>query len=100
MSNGTRIARAIVNCAKNLSSDTSDIISGVVTSVSPLRVKVDKLELTETFLIKGALVTEKRIQIGGEEILLWRDLQVGDNVYLLRVSGGQKFFILQRKEGA
>lgn len=33
------------------------------------------------------------------KILLWRGLQVGDVVYLLRVAKGQTYFVLQREEG-
>lgn len=33
------------------------------------------------------------------KILLWRGLQVGDVVYLLRVAKGQSYFVIQRQEG-
>lgn len=33
------------------------------------------------------------------EICLWRGLEVGDVVYLLRMNRGQKYFVLQREEG-
>lgn len=33
------------------------------------------------------------------KILLWRGLQVGDGVYLLRVAKGQTYFVMQRQEG-
>ena len=33
------------------------------------------------------------------KILLWRGLQVGDIVYLLRVAKGQTYFVMQRQEG-
>lgn len=33
------------------------------------------------------------------KILLWRGLQVGDVVYMLRVGQGQTYFVLQRIEG-
>lgn len=33
------------------------------------------------------------------KILLWRGLQEGDIVYLLRVAKGQSYFVLQRQEG-
>lgn len=33
------------------------------------------------------------------KILLWRGLQVNDVVYMLRVAGGQTFYVLQRVEG-
>lgn len=34
-----------------------------------------------------------------ENIRLWRGLLVNDIVYMLRISGGQQFLVLQRKEG-
>lgn len=33
------------------------------------------------------------------KILLWRGLQIGDVVYLLRVAKGQSYFVMQRQEG-
>lgn len=32
-------------------------------------------------------------------LTLWRGLQVGDNVLMLRGAGGQKYYVLQRQEG-
>lgn len=33
------------------------------------------------------------------EVLLWRGLQPGDSVYMLKHSEGNKYYVLQRKEG-
>lgn len=107
----------------------ADIVSGTVTSVEPLQVKIsDKLILTDKNLILGALVKETyrtfpdwdtpqftddcepggsgdamydahNHQISNFTVKLWRGLQVGDVVYLLRVAKGQTYFILQREEG-
>jgi hypothetical protein len=33
------------------------------------------------------------------EIRLWRGLQIGDNVRLLRINEGQTYFVLEREEG-
>lgn len=33
------------------------------------------------------------------EIRLWRGLQVGDNVRMLRINEGQSYFVLEREEG-
>jgi hypothetical protein len=98
-----------------------DIVIGEVTSVYPLRVKIENRELTESFLIVGALCQEKRIsgyaftipehthEMGNEitepskstptDVLLWRGLWVGDKVLMLKVGRGQKYYILQREEG-
>ena len=125
-------------------SQFSDVLSGLVTEVNPIKIKIgDKLVLTEKNLILSAFVQETWINIPtthGEEgsdnvfmhrheinaetelandgqgsdhkhaikvfteyalpkILLWRGLQVGDRVYLLRVAKGQSYFVLQRQEG-
>lgn len=34
-----------------------------------------------------------------EDVLLWRGLQVGDKVLMIKLSRGQRYFILQRLEG-
>lgn len=123
----------------------TDVITGKVTSVEPLKIKIgDKLEITERNLVLSALVQETWINtpttpdplepaddkyqhrhyIDAEtelandgqgadhkhaikvytefalpKILLWRGLQVGDIVYLLRVAKAQTYFVLQRQEG-
>lgn len=38
-------------------------------------------------------------EFANPKILLWRGLQVGDVVYLLRVAKGQTYFVMQRQEG-
>jgi hypothetical protein len=103
-----------------------DIVEGEVTSVSPLKVKVDNRELTEAFLILGALCQETIItrtadsgtyifenphghtgvhgatsedNCGIYQIKLWRGLKVGDKVMMIKLGRGQKYYVLQRKEG-
>ena len=142
------LGKTLLQAAKQHSqipdSQFSDVLSGLVTEVNPLKIKVgDKLILTEKNLILSAFVQETWINIPtthGEEgvddvfmhrheinaetelandgqgadhkhaikvftefalpkILLWRGLQVGDRVYLLRVAKGQSYFVLQRQEG-
>ena len=96
---------------------------------------IGKIELTESFLVVGALCKATTIKIPKRDtythkhkilehttepagpdlhthvinefysedalpdILLWRGLQVGDEVYMIRFSDGQKYYVLQRKEG-
>lgn len=144
MSNGERLVKTIQKMAKPFESDSSDVIIGTVTSVEPLKIKVDKIELTEQFLVLSAFVQETIITGVGEHnhsidsaitgdagghshtynsqststqpphshsipgrdankttltIKLWGGLQVNDAVYLLRCSGGQKYFVLQKIGG-
>lgn len=135
MSDASRLVKAMQAASQKPENEKVDIITGTVTSVSPLKIKTDKIELTETFLVLGALCKSTTIKIperdanthkhkvpqhttqpAGEsphthtidefytevalpDILLWRGLQVGDEVYMIRFSEGQKYYVLQRKEG-
>lgn len=160
MSDASRLVEAMRKAAKPKENEIVDIVTGTVTSINPLKIKTDKIELTESFLILGALCKRTTIKIPNDtlahthdipsvttestnlsshgshthstsdgasgsatvtdhephahmvpagktglsrgyfpEIVLWRDLQVGDDVYMLRCSAGQKYYVLQRKEG-
>ena len=138
MSNASRLVKAMQKASKPKENDIVDIVIGTVTSVSPLKIKTDKLELTESFLILGALCKETKIKVPAAnnsshrhkvpehttesasvgdngshthtiselfteysmpDILLWRGLKVGDVVYMIRCCEGQKYYVLQRKEG-
>lgn len=116
--------------------ELSDLCFGVVTSISPLAIKLDnKFIIQEQFLILGAMVKQTIIKVpvdhdyehlhvvpehttemGGNpahthavlpfntekahpEIMLWRGLEVGDKVRLLRCFSGQRYYILERQEG-
>lgn len=138
MSDASRLVNAMRRAAAPKENDVVDIVTGTVISVNPLKIKVDRLELSESFLILSALCKETKIKVPQPEgnlhfhtipqhttqatsvgdlgshthtisamntetampdILLWRGLQVGDDVYMLRCSNGQKYYVLQRKEG-
>lgn len=94
--------------------DTTDLMFGVVTSVNPLKIKVDnRYELTSDFLILSALCKQTTIEIPAHHhtlagsdttdaltsITLWRGLQIGDKVRMLRVNKGQTFYVIEREEG-
>ena len=135
MSDASRLVKAMQAASQKPENEKVDIITGTVTSVSPLKIKTDKIELTETFLVLGALcksttikiperdanthkhkvpqhttepagpgphthtINEFYTEVALPDILLWRGLQVGDEVYMIRFSEGQKYYVLQRKEG-
>lgn len=92
MTDASRLVRAMQKVATPKENDVVDMVIGTVTSVSPLRIKTDKITLSETFLIVGALCKSKYVG----DTLLWRGLQVGDSVYMIRFSKGQKYFELWR----
>ena len=144
MSSGERLVKTLQKMARPFESDITDLVIGTVTSIEPLKIKIDKVELTESFLILSAFVQETIItgvaehkhsidgdtsgeagghshtynsqststqpphshSIPGREanattltIKLWDGLKLNDAVYLLRCSGGQKYFVLQKIGG-
>ena len=133
MSDGRKLAQLMIKASQPKPSQQVDFVIGQVTSVKPLKVKVGKVELTETFLVVGALCKETTIKFltnGNDkhqitinehstssasnhthtvlafdttttlpDITLWRGLKVGDIVYMIKLSSGQKYFIMQREEG-
>ena len=124
MSDGHRLAQLMRQAGRQPQNEVVDIVMGQVTSVKPLKVKIENRELTESFLVVGALCQETRISGSAftipththklsedtedktepsastpTSVLLWRGLRVGDRVFMLKVSRGQKYYILQREEG-
>lgn len=123
MNSGARLLTVFRKFTKEpkKSSDFSDVVYGQVVSVAPLSIKIDdKNVISSNMLVVGALCKETIIKIPfpekGEvkhkhqgvhgptsmelpQIQLWRGLNVGDTVILIRFAQGQKYFVLQRKEG-
>lgn len=121
MSDGHRLAQLMRQAGRTPQNEIVDIVVGEVTSTKPLKVKVENRELTESFLILGALCKEYRIgansftipththTVDGStttpdkstptDVLIWRGLKVGDKVLMLKVGRGQKYYLLQRVEG-
>ena len=90
MSDGHRLAKMMRDARRTPQNEVVDIVEGEVTSVSPLKVKVDNRELTEAFLILGTLC---------QQTSMWRGLNAGDKVMMIKLARGQKYYIIQRKEG-
>lgn len=119
---GERIASLIKEAAGN-KQDFSDVLYGKVTSISPLKVRVEgKFEIGKESLQLSRTVqdltlsfsvptyTANHKQIDGESVVgslsqgsrqvtlqVFRDLRVGDEVSLLRGRKGQLFHILDRR---
>lgn len=91
----------------------TDYVYGEVTSIEPLKIKVDqKLELTSSIIILTSSVIEKKINISHthgysegttnaespdlSEFVIVEGLIVGDKVIMLRVENGQKFIVLSK----
>lgn len=89
-----------IKTAKQKDNELTDLIFGTVISSNPLRIKTDNFVLDEDFLILSTMVQDKEISITIDgktgRAKVFRDLQTGDNVTMLRVSKGQRFFVLER----
>lgn len=83
-------------------SELSDMVYGTVTSTSPLKIRVDNMtfDLDGRFLILSRMVQNLTITITIDgksgSATVFRALQSGDRVRMLRVQHGQKFYVLER----
>ncbi len=96
---GNKLIQTIQNMAKTSNGENINLLFGEVTSISPLRVKIDnRFEIDEQFLILSSLVREANIQIPNlGNIVLWRGLEIGDKVRILNLNNGQIFYIIERE---
>jgi len=97
---GEKLARAIKQ-GKPSDGELSDMMYGVVISTSPLKLQIDnRLVVGSQHLILSQMVRPLSVSItidgktGTGQV--FRSLQVGDRVRVLRVSKGQKFYVLER----
>lgn len=103
---GDKLIQAIKGMFGN---QANNFVFGVVTSVNPIKIIVEGLpELQPTQIILSDKVKEKKIKIpnteqGGDfphtheipEITLWRGLEKGDKVFIIRSNNGQTFYVME-----
>lgn len=101
---GEHLAR-IIKDSKPKENHLSDMVYGVVTSTSPLTIRVDnRFSVTSRHLILSQMVRPLSVTIsvtidgrtGTGSSQVFRSLQSGDLVWMLRVSKGQKYYVLDR----
>lgn len=95
-----KLAHTIKN-AKPRADELSDLVYGKVTKSSPLTILVDnRFELTRPFLVLSRMVKDLTVTISIDgksgSAKVFRSLQVGDGVLMLRVQKGQKYYVLER----
>lgn len=81
--------------------ELSDLVFGRVTSTSPLKIQIDnRFEVTSKFLVLSRMVKDLTITISIDgkrgSAQVFRNLQVGDRVRMLRISNGKKYYVLER----
>ncbi|WP_127531191.1 DUF2577 domain-containing protein [Paenibacillus kobensis] len=70
---------------------------GTVTKSNPLEVNVDqRFTLDADFLVLTEATAELKFSIGSTEYVIRRALQVGDQVLLARLQGGQHYLVLDK----
>ncbi|MFB0846850.1 DUF2577 domain-containing protein [Paenibacillus oleatilyticus] len=73
------------------------VLYGTVASESPLSVTIDqRFTLTEDFLVVLEQLTDYRVTVGGQEIVIREGLKTGNTVILLRIQGGEQYVIVDR----
>ncbi|EAC8001229.1 DUF2577 family protein [Listeria monocytogenes] len=82
-------------------SELSDLVYGLVVSISPLKIKVEKrFEIDSEFIELSQLVRNLSISftIDGKKgtAQVFRALQVGDKVRMIQAQKSQKFYVLER----
>lgn len=88
---GEKLLQVIRSATQPAPETLSDMLFGEVTSIAPLKIKVDsRFEVGESFLILSPLC---------QAVGWWRGLQVGDSVLMIRFNHGQLYYVVQRKEG-
>ena len=96
--NGEKILQIMRSAGKTPAGETTDLLFGIVTSVNPLKIKVDnRFEVDQRFILLSAMAKEMKITVDEQTITLWRNLSIGDKVRLLRFNRGQMFYVLERE---
>lgn len=79
------------------SAEYADVIFGIVSSINPLTIQVgDKLTLPSELLILGQNVSKRKIKIDGKSVEVDQSLKTKDSVAMIRMDGGQTFFVLEK----
>lgn len=103
-----------MNKESGKSSAMVGLVFGEVLSIAPLEIRIDsRFNITEEFIMLSNLCKEKSFQIEQltvidnspnphthgtkiTDVQMWRGIQVGDKLRMLRVGEGQLFYALER----
>ena len=111
---GNKILEVIRKTSQENKSDLTDLLFGQVTSVSPLRIKIEnRYEISDDLIILTSAVQDFEVEMtvdhetetasshihkykGKKKFFVHLALKVGEKVLVLRVQNGQKFVIIDR----
>ena len=88
MADAKRLVDAMRKAGMTPENERTDIVFGIVQSMSPLTVKTDRLTLTEEFLIRSPFTYDNAHA--------WKGIKAGDKVIMLKCGKGQKYYILHK----
>lgn len=90
-------------------SDYADVVYGIVNSVKPLKVQLaNNMVIDDNFIILGkhigkfkldAKATIKDEKVNIKDMEFDNSLKNGDKVTMIRMDGGQQFYLFEREEG-
>lgn len=90
-------------------SEYADVVYGLVTSVKPLKVQLaNNMVIDDNFIILGKHIGKYKLDvhatIKGEKVTIKdmefdNSLKNGDKVTMIRMDGGQQFYLFEREEG-
>ncbi|MGL9971573.1 DUF2577 family protein [Enterococcus sp. DIV1420a] len=97
---GERLARAIKQ-SRPKESEFSDLIYGQVISTDPLNIRLEnRFEISAPFIELSQMVKNLTIAVNVEGKIgyatVFRDLEVGDKVRMLRAQKSQKYYVIER----
>lgn len=77
----------------NPSSSQTNVMFGTVTSINPLKINIEnRYEVGTSLLVLSPFCFELKFQ----DSILWKGLEKGDKVNLLRYEKGQKYYVLDK----
>ena len=82
-------------------SKPADVVFGKVVGIDPLKIKIDqKLILGNAQLVLSKNVTDYRLSVTADDtfktITVHNALDVGEEVILMQMSGGQKYVVIDK----
>lgn len=104
---GEKLVKIMQKASKKAIDNTnlSDTLYGTITSISPLRLKVDnRFEVGEDFLILSPFCFKNEVEVKFEldeeevktQVLIWDGLNINDKVLLLRCQSGQRYYVMNK----
>lgn len=90
-------------------SDYADVVYGEVTSDEPLKVQLsNNMVIDDNFIVLGRNIGKHKVSGKGEvngQKISFKNLEIdnslkkGDKVTMIRMDGGQQFYLFEREEG-